>query len=172
MVHGAAFEDPSIGAAIRSLKSIPDQVNNYIVGKGFVLFETSCQILSELSITFTSDSVLEHLSDLNIHKFVFLCDFNGLLFSAGAGWSQEDHTLGSAGSLRPLQFKNARDLLQNLLLALGAVKFCDQASAYLLDALHVHIALADGVVRILFNVRLVTLDDGVITSQDVTNSLN
>jgi hypothetical protein len=77
-----AIENPAVRAAVRSLKSISHQVNNDIIRKWFVLLETSGQILSQLSITFASDCVLEHLGDLNVHELVFLSDFDCLLFRA------------------------------------------------------------------------------------------
>jgi len=82
VVHGTAIENPAVRAAVRSLKSISHQVNNDIIRKWFVLLETSGQILSQLSITFASDCVLEHLGDLNVHELVFLSDFDCLLFRA------------------------------------------------------------------------------------------
>jgi len=171
LVHGAAIENPAVCTAVRSLQSISHQVNNDIIRKGFVLFKTSCQILSQLSITFTSNCILKHLCDLHVDKLVFLCNFDSLLFSAGAGWSKQDHSLRSARSLSPLQLQDACDLLENLLLALGAIKLCDEATADFLDTLHVDIALADGVVGVALDVGLLTLDDGVIAGEDIANAL-
>lgn len=162
LVHWTAFKDPSVRAAIRSLKPISYQINNNVIRQWFIVLKTCCQIVGKFSMTFTSNGILEHLSNLNINQFVFLCNIDRLLLSLGAGWSHKDYTLGSTRSLCSLQFEDSCNFLKNLLLLLCSIKLSNKSTADFFDTLHVYIALTNGILGIPITMLSITLYNSVL----------
>lgn len=79
----------------------------------FAIVQSLSQFLSFWGIAFVPDIIFDKLINFNILKFVFLCQFFGMVSFSTAWRSHKQHVRWPSRSLRPCQLQDSHDLFKD-----------------------------------------------------------